>query len=133
MGVVRRQALRQTRGIQPFQSSDAALLMELALLGDFVEVPEPLYLKRLHDDTSMRANKTAEEFAVWFDPTNANRPPLPRAHLLASYTTAVFRAPLTASERAKCLAEVAGWLSRERRPRVIGGELRGWLSWRLRR
>jgi glycosyltransferase involved in cell wall biosynthesis len=132
MGVVRREAMNQTRGIQPFQSSDAALLVELALLGDFVEIPEPLYLKRLHDDTSMRANHTAEDFAEWFDPRNAGRPPLPRAHLLQSYVTSVLRAPLTPGERARCLTEVGGWFTRERRPWVIGGELRGWVRWRVR-
>jgi glycosyltransferase involved in cell wall biosynthesis len=133
MGLMRRSALSATRGIQPFQSSDAALLVELALRGDFVEVPEHLYLKRLHEDTSMASNRTPEEFATWFDPANAQRAPLPRSRLLAAYTTAVLQAPLSPGERLRCLGEVGGWLGRDRRWRVIGGELKEWGTNRARR
>ena len=68
MGVMRRDAALRTRGIQAFQAADTAMLVDLALQGDFVEVDEPLYLKRLHPSTSMRANSTPEEFALLVRP-----------------------------------------------------------------
>jgi glycosyltransferase involved in cell wall biosynthesis len=132
MGLMRRDALRTTRGIQPFYAADATLLVELALLGDFVEVPEPLYLKRLHDDTSMRANQTPEDFVAWYDPRNAGKSPLPRSRLFASYVTAVLRAPLSPTEKGACLSEVGGWFMHERRWKVIGGELKGWATTQVR-
>lgn len=47
-GVIRTDALRQTRLIQDVPSSDRPLLAELALLGRFKTVREPLYFKRFH-------------------------------------------------------------------------------------
>ncbi|MEO2106017.1 MAG: hypothetical protein ABGZ36_10315, partial [Actinomycetota bacterium] len=124
MGVMRRQAAVGTRGIQAFKGSDKAMLMELALMGDFIEVPEPLYLKRLHDNTSMRAHTTGEEFDLWYDPDNAGRDPMPVSRLTRSHLSAVWRDDLTAAERARCTFEVTRWLFRQRRWRVAGSELR---------
>jgi hypothetical protein len=124
MGVLRTEPLRQTRLIQPFQSSDTVLLVELALRGGFAEVPERLSFKRRHPGTSVNAHRDPAAAAAWFDPANRGRFPMPRTRLLLGYTEAVLRAPLATAERARCLAEVGRWLARERRWRVIGGELR---------
>lgn len=132
MGVMRRDAALRTRGIQPFQAADAAMLVDLALLGDFVEIPQPLYLKRLHPNTSMRANVTPEEFALWYDPSNAAKPPLPLTRLARSHATAPLRADLPLGARLASLAQVARWLGAQRRFRVVGSELRGAVRTRLR-
>lgn len=124
MGLMRRTAALSTRGIQTFQAADAAMLLELALLGDFVEVPEPLYLKRLHGDTSMRANSTPEDFEVWYDPGNVRRRALPVTRLASSHLTAVWRAPLSPVDKARGTAAVGRWFFDERRWRVVGSELR---------
>jgi glycosyltransferase involved in cell wall biosynthesis len=47
-GVMRREALEQTRLLADFASSDRAALAELALLGRFKANPARLYLKRFH-------------------------------------------------------------------------------------
>ena len=47
-GLARTSALRQTRGILPILSPDYLVLAELALLGEFREVPELHFLKRYH-------------------------------------------------------------------------------------
>lgn len=52
-GVVPRQVLEKTKLIQNVPNSDRPLLAELALLGRFSTVPEPLFLKRLHPRMSL--------------------------------------------------------------------------------
>lgn len=69
-GVVRSDVLRQTRLIDGFFGADHVLLAELALLGEIVEIPEPLLKKRLHPERSMAANKSREDFARWYDPSS---------------------------------------------------------------
>jgi len=66
--LARADALRRTRLHGPFPSSDYVLLAELALVGEFREVPEPLFLRRLHEGTSVQANPTLAERTAWFDP-----------------------------------------------------------------
>ncbi len=52
-GVIRRSALDRTRLIQDLPSSDRPLLAELALLGRFQHVREPLFFKRFHPRMTM--------------------------------------------------------------------------------
>jgi len=56
-GVIRREALVQTRLLPNFAGSDRALLAELALLGRFRSVPERLFFKRFHADVSWALNQ----------------------------------------------------------------------------
>lgn len=129
-GLMRSAALRRTRLHGSFVSSDTVLLLELALLGDWVPVPEVLFLRRLHEDNS-RANRSVEELAFWFDSRNPKRFPMPRTRRLWGYATAVARAPLPLSERLRCARPVARRIRQERR--VILGEIKTGLRERLRR
>lgn len=49
-GVVRTEVLRRTGLIRPWPSSDVTLLAELAALGQFHEVPAPLFHRRIHPE-----------------------------------------------------------------------------------
>ncbi|HKW09676.1 MAG TPA: glycosyltransferase family A protein [Gemmatimonadaceae bacterium] len=49
-GVIRAETLRRTRGLGAYRGSDIVLLAELSLFGTFIEVPERLFLRRVHDD-----------------------------------------------------------------------------------
>lgn len=133
MGLMRRDAALRTRGIQAFRAADAAMLVELALLGDFIEVPEPLYLKRLHPGTSMRANTTEQDFAQWYDPRSAGQDPLHFSRLAGSHFSAPFHVGLPIAERATATAATLRWFFSERRFRMAGSELRGALRRRLGR
>lgn len=66
-GLIRSNALGKTRLISDFVASDKTLLYELALLGQFREVPEHLFYRRFHAD-QYRANKTYAERLAWFNP-----------------------------------------------------------------
>lgn len=67
-GVVRSEALRKTQLHGAYASADYVLFAELALLGELKEVPEPLFLRRMHSGMSRQANVTPDEIAQWFDP-----------------------------------------------------------------
>lgn len=51
-GSIRRDALAETGLIRPYISSDIPLLAELSALGKFWELPEPQFLRRIHDLSS---------------------------------------------------------------------------------
>jgi hypothetical protein len=55
-GVIRADALRNTRLLPRYQGGDKRPLGELSLMGKFVEVPEYLLLRRFHQHASSRNN-----------------------------------------------------------------------------
>ena len=65
--MARSEVLRKTRLIDGFFGGDQVFLAEVALLGQIVQLDEPLLRKRLLPGRSMAANKTREEFAGWYD------------------------------------------------------------------
>jgi glycosyltransferase involved in cell wall biosynthesis len=98
-GVIRASALRKTRLLGAYASSDYVLLAELALLGEFVEVPERLFLRRLHPEMSRRVNPSAAAAAAWFSPTARQRYRAESWRLFSEHLLAVARAPIPAGER----------------------------------
>lgn len=52
LGVIRRAALLRTRLLPSYRGGDYVLLGELCLLGSFVEVPQVLFLRRIHPEAS---------------------------------------------------------------------------------
>ncbi len=134
-GVIRSAALRQTRLIGGYNSSDKIALAELALLGEFWEVPERLFYRRVHPDDSVTGKlHTPAVIAEWFDPNNRKRMPMPRGKLLLEHLRAVVRTRIGAAEKMACLRVVLSELFRTPRQwRVIGGEVKRVLWWRWRR
>lgn len=131
-GLMRTATLRSTRGIQAFESSDRVTLIEMALRGDFILIPERLFSVRIHGDSSRFANRSAVERARWFDASAPTRPPTVRTDLARAYLRSVIDAPLSPDERLRCLGVLSRWLARGREWRVIGGELRRDAGLRLR-
>jgi glycosyltransferase involved in cell wall biosynthesis len=101
--LMRTQALRQTRLHGGYPSSDYVLLAELALIGAFLEVPEPLFLRRHHAGMSTQANETAEDLLMWFDP-EARPVRRESARLLREHFAAIERARLAPADRARSIA-----------------------------
>jgi len=122
-GVMRREALAGTRLIQPFNASDKVLLAEMALRGDFVQVPEYLFHRRLHSKNSRRANTTPQQILKWFDP-EATRPATAHKDLWDGYRRAVREADLSNGQARDCRRVVRRWAWRLRR-RLAGDLLRG--------
>lgn len=67
-GLIRSSILKRTRLIGNYNGSDYILLANIALLGEIYEIPEVLFCRRDHAETSGRANPLPEQVANWFDP-----------------------------------------------------------------
>ncbi|MFN2557378.1 MAG: glycosyltransferase family 2 protein [Nitriliruptorales bacterium] len=110
-GVVPTDVMRQTGLLGAFVSSDRVLLAELALHGQFVEVPEPLFLHREHADRSVYRRPDHRSRELWFDPSRP-RLSLPVWKLTAEMRRAISRAPLDWPERVRCHLLMTTWLRR---------------------
>ncbi len=122
-GLIRRDVLASTRLIGGYVSSDQTLLVELALRGHFHEIDGALFHRRLHVGGSQFAHDSTEDLAAWFAPENRGRRPAPRTRLFSEMQAAIWRAPLTPSERLRCSWVFQRcWLPKNWR--VIGGEFK---------
>jgi GT2 family glycosyltransferase len=111
-GLIRSDALRQTRLIGNYISSDLNLLAELALLGTFVVVPEHLSFIRSHPESSSWPEGMArfQRVQEWFDPTIRRRKMrwILRWRRHAEYLVSVARSDLEPQQKATLLAYSSG-------------------------
>jgi len=99
-GVIRTDALRRTRLLKSFWSSDFILLAELCLQGKFVEVPERLFYRRINS-LSHSSLQTDSEILRRFWPNNKGALAFRTSRLHWEYLTAVFCARLSFSQKRK--------------------------------
>lgn len=110
-GLVRRDALNRTRGHGTYISADYVLLAELAVQGQFWEIPEQLFLRRDHPGMSRRANTSSAELAEWFKTGGHQNREFSR--LLGEYLRALQQAPgLGPLERLRAYGTLLPWLRR---------------------
>ena len=122
-GLFRRDLLLKTRLHASYANSDYVLAGELALLGEFQELPGHLFRRRIHSGMSRKQNTTQEEVAVWFDPSRGGRRLyFPELSLLRDQFGAVLRAPISAREKLMSLWVVPRFWVR-RRWRYLSREL----------
>jgi hypothetical protein len=113
-GVVRSTTLRRTRLMDTFVASDYVLLAELAMLGQFLEIPEPLFLRRLHPMISTRANAGWAELQSWWHPGHVRYRLPPMVRLGAEYVRSIKRLDLPVLDKCLCyLTAVFVWYVRE--------------------
>lgn len=106
-GVIRTRALQRTNLMSSYFGGDKTLLAELALLGRFLHVPEPLFVNRDHAGRSLRAvpfHKRQE----FHDTGNARRRVTHWA-LYTDYWRAVGRLVADRSERLRCYGHLGRW------------------------
>jgi glycosyltransferase involved in cell wall biosynthesis len=106
-GVMRTNALRRTRLIKTYADSDRVLLGELALQGEFCEVPEYLFYRRIHPKKSTISNASVEEMAAWYDPGTQGKILIPKTKRFLGFLTSISRARLSRSDRVRCYIEFA--------------------------
>ena len=107
-GVIRRATLSRIPPIGPYPPADLALVVELALYGKFVEVPEPLFFRRF-DRASTLSLRDERDVLPFHDPSGRRRMLLSQWRLHAAYFGAAWRAPLTRRERRRAF----GYLGRQ--------------------
>jgi len=120
-GVIRSSALGMTRVMGKYEGSDIILFAELAMLGEFYEIPEYLFFRRDHPKMSRRANPTDEALAVWYDPKNRGKLQLPMSRMLWEHLVAIRRTKLSWYEKISCYLQLRTFLRWKRRE--LGQEL----------
>lgn len=123
-GIIDRGTLLETSLIEPYVGSDVTLLAELALRGEFHEVPEYLFHRRIHSESSRQGDLTLDEVAAWFDPRQTRAPRLqPRNLVMLKILESIRDSTLSPAEKFRCAAAYCGtWAVR--RVRVRGGALK---------
>jgi hypothetical protein len=103
-GMVRRDALLNAPDEGAFPHADAALYAGLTLWGAFHVVDEHLFRRRDHMGRSGRAFENEDDLLHWLDPdTDRNQFPKIRFWGLRNLLKAIWEAPVTATDRVRCM------------------------------
>jgi glycosyltransferase involved in cell wall biosynthesis len=100
-GLIRSHALGQTPLIGPYLASDQTLLAELALHGQFIEIPQYLFARRDHVKRAMKS-ASASERAEWFSPANRGKRLFPHWTFFREYLRGVHRVHMPWTQKLKC-------------------------------
>ena len=119
LALLRARTVRELPPLLAYPSSDAYWQAELALRGRLVEIPEPLFYRRIRPDSGGAA--PLRERMGWSDPSRAHAIVFPSWRRPAEYARSVFRCSLTPHERLQCFREIGRFLRRRggARPLVL--------------
>ena len=110
-GVIRTNALKKTRLIGNYISADYITLLELCILGKFLEVPEYLFFRR--DRTGNIRKMTPKEQAIlWFATSNQKMFRYPQIRLILEQWKSVSLAEITLYEKIPCYFQLPQWVIR---------------------
>lgn len=104
-GLIRSSVLRRTRLQLNYTASDRTLISELALYGRFHEVPELLFLKRMHKGNEYLDWRTR---MAWFDPSYTGKIFFPFWSQLWDYLLTINRSRASKLTQARCVAVILG-------------------------
>jgi glycosyltransferase involved in cell wall biosynthesis len=106
LGVIRTDALRRTRLMPRYPGGDYRLMAELSLLGKFIEIPERLYVRRIHAGSTKGNAGDASWLRRYY---SGSRPGMRGAswRLLGDHVGIVMRAPIPFSRKAILLTQLA--------------------------
>lgn len=122
-GLMRRATLQRTHLIGGYDASDQVLLVDLAMQGEFVELPDWLYFHREHDQRSVNAYRDRHAANKWFATHNRGKTTFPEWRLMREYLRVIGRAPCGSGERWRCLMQFLRWAKYQRRYRRLGEDL----------
>jgi glycosyltransferase involved in cell wall biosynthesis len=105
-GLIRPEALRKTRLFDRMIAADWVLMAELAMLGEFWEVPETLFHRRVHPGISTKANRDVKTLLQWWDPSRKSYGSFvsPMMRLGWEYLRSIRQMPLEQPEKLFCYA-----------------------------
>lgn len=101
-GVIRTDVLRACRPLGGHPGADHVLINELALRGQFWEVPDPLFHRRVHAGSSFRPGWTLIDTAAYLDPQNKSIFVLPCSRVFLNTIRVIRAANLPWSEALRC-------------------------------
>lgn len=110
LGLIRTAQLRQTILIEPYHSSDHVHQAELTLLGKFYEVPEYLYFRRVHEASSLFANRDYTAINLWFDADYRGGKKHYRFYMYYGFCRVVLRHPeIGLRDQFSCCCAIQAW------------------------
>ena len=120
-GVMRIDVLRRTAMKESYHHADHTIIAEIALHGQFCQVPDWLYFRREHP--GQNGSASLRRRCVNMDPQRSNwllhSAPRLYAEYVWGYVAAIRRAPLSPRDRQDCYRHLAQWLrNRARRSRA---------------
>jgi glycosyltransferase involved in cell wall biosynthesis len=123
LGVIRTDALRRTHLVPRYAGGDYRMMAELSLLGKFFEIPEALYVRRIHQGSTKGNTGNANWLRGYYGGARpGSRAPYWR--LCGDRAKVVVRAEIPSSRKLALLAQLAGTMVTSR-SRLFGelGEL----------
>ncbi|MGH9197954.1 MAG: hypothetical protein ACRD1T_19730, partial [Acidimicrobiia bacterium] len=122
-GLVRTTTMRQTRGLGDFLSPDYVVLAELAMLGQFREVPDFLFSQRWHAAASRSPGTSNDQVVDWH--RSQRYPFLEYWTVFAQHILGILHLQLSGWDKLRCVSVLPNWLWIWREP--LSGELKGLL------
>jgi glycosyltransferase involved in cell wall biosynthesis len=114
LGVIRRAAAARTRLIASERASDIHFLAELALYGKFALIPESLFFRRYHEQSSSWNRQDADHQRKYYDPSGKANFGGHTWRKFGGLLRGTWRAPISVAYKAKLtlhLARMASWES----------------------
>ena len=99
--ILRTELLRKVKNLQAYPGADLVFVSELALYGKICEVPEYLFYRRLHEESSSWARGDSTHQARRFHAAKPKGTTLNRWRAKVGYFRAVTKAPLKLSQKLK--------------------------------
>jgi glycosyltransferase involved in cell wall biosynthesis len=109
-GIIRTDVLKKTSIHGDFPDSDRCVLAELALYGEFHELPEYLFFHREHAQRVTKQFPTRQERMLRLNPDRRWRMIFPHFRQFREYVAAIHRAPLSWGEGFRCYSQMLRWL-----------------------
>jgi len=118
LGVIRRSSLLRTGFLPSYRGGDYVLLGELSLLGRFIEVPDVLFLRRIHPAASSQM-KGDERRLLKFVTGRSEGITLPEWQRVGGHLSTAVRSELQWRDKVALVGAVA-WQAFRRRERLLG-------------
>ena len=108
-GLIRSSALKKTKLVKTFFSSDICMMAELALYGKFFEIPEFLFFRRMDPETATHL-KSEEEVLRHYDPDLKSLMLFQYWKIAFEYFKILYRSPLPVREKNYLYRHMVKWV-----------------------
>jgi len=114
LGLIRRDAMLQTKLIAAHKASDVDFLGELALLGKFWLLPEIRFFRRFHQESSSWARDSSEHQKRYYDPSSRAKGGTDTWQRLRFQWAMLWRSPIGLADKLALSNDLARWTRYQR-------------------
>jgi glycosyltransferase involved in cell wall biosynthesis len=108
-GMIRREAMAGSLMHASFHGADRAFLVQMALRGRLLQLPEHLVQMREHEHRYTRSKADAKARRLWHDSSAKRSAAMPTLFLYRQYLRLVQEEQLSPAERRRCYGVLARW------------------------